>query len=100
MCTIPAAPLAGPRSQNESGEGTMATFTLTHEINCDEETFWKLFLDKEFNEHLYKEGLGFPEFSVVEQVETDTEIKRKTAAKPKITNMPGPVANLIGDGFR
>jgi len=78
----------------------MTTFTVTHEINCDEETFWKLFLDKEFNEHLYKEGLGFPEFSIVEQVETDTEIKRKTAGKPKIQNMPGPVAKIIGDGFR
>jgi hypothetical protein len=78
----------------------MATFTVTHDINCDEETFWKLFLDKEFNERLYKDGLGFPEFSIVEQVETDSEIKRKTAGKPKMTNMPGPVAKLMGDSFR
>jgi Protein of unknown function (DUF2505) len=78
----------------------MATFTVTHEINCDEDTFWKLFLDKEFNERLYLDGLGFPEFSIVEQVETDAEIRRKTAGKPKMTNMPGPVAKLMGDSFR
>lgn len=78
----------------------MPTFTVTHEINCDEETFWKLFLDKEFNERMYKDGLGFPEFSIVEQVETDSEIRRKTAGKPKLNNVPGPVAKLLGDSFR
>ena len=78
----------------------MPTFTVSHEINCDEETFWKLFFDKEFNERMYKEGLGFPEFSIVEQTESETEIKRKTAGKPKLTNMPGPVAKLLGDSFR
>jgi hypothetical protein len=78
----------------------MPTFTVTHEINCDEATFWKLFIDKEFNEHLYREGLGFPEFNVVEQVETDTEVRRKTAGKPKLNNIPGPVAKLLGDSFR
>jgi len=78
----------------------MATINLTHEINCDEDTFWKVFLDKEFNEKLYKEGLGFPEFSIVEQTETDSEIRRKTAGKPKMSNVPGPVAKLMGDSFR
>lgn len=78
----------------------MTTTKMTHEINCDEDTFWKLFLDKEFNEKLYKEGLGFPEWSIVEQTETETEIRRKTAGKPKMTNVPGPVAKLMGDSFR
>lgn len=78
----------------------MPTVKLTHEINCDVDTFWKLFLDKDFNEKLYKQGLGFPEWSIVEQSETDTEVRRKTAGKPKIANMPGPVAKLLGDGFR
>ncbi|MEZ4296300.1 MAG: DUF2505 family protein [Polyangiaceae bacterium] len=77
----------------------MPTFRVTHEINCDIETFWKIFFDKEFNERLYREGLGFPEFSVVSQEETETQIRRKCAGKPKLT-MPGPVMKLLGDSFR
>ena len=77
----------------------MTTTKMSHEINCDEDTFWKLFLDKEFNEKLYRDGLGFPEFSVLEQRETDTQILRKAAGQPKM-NMPGPVAKLLGNNFR
>ena len=77
----------------------MPTFKVTHEINCNAETFWKVFFDKEFNEKLYREGIGFPEFSVVSQNETETQITRKCAGKPKL-NMPGPVMKLLGDGFR
>jgi hypothetical protein len=77
----------------------MSTFRVTHEINCNVETFWKIFFNKEFNEKLYREGLGFPEFSVVSQEETETSIRRKCAGRPKL-NMPGPVMKLLGDGFR
>jgi len=77
----------------------MATFTVTHEIQCDEETFWKIFVDKEFNENLYRVGLGFHDFSILEQTETDTEIRRKTSGKPKMPNLPGPLKKVIGDGF-
>lgn len=72
---------------------------MTHEIHCDVDTFWKLFFDKEFNERQYKEALGFPEFSVVEQRETDTQITRRAAGMPKM-NMPGPVQKVLGSNFR
>lgn len=77
----------------------MSTFRVTHEIHCNVETFWKIFFDKEFNEKLYREGLGFPEFNVVDQQETETQITRKCAGKPKL-DMPGPVMKLLGDSFR
>ena len=77
----------------------MGTLKISHEINCNEETFWKLFFDKEFNEKLYKEGLGFPEYVNEEQTETDTEIKRRTKGRPKLANIPGPVAKILGDKF-
>ena len=77
----------------------MGSFTVTHEINCDEETFWKLFFDKEFNEHLYRDGLGFPEWNEVEQVDTGTEIRRTTSGRPKLAGVPGPIAKLLGDSF-
>jgi hypothetical protein len=74
-------------------------FTVTHEINCNADTFWKIFFDKAFNETLYKQELGFPEFTVTSQEETDSQIIRKCAGRPKL-NMPGPVMKLLGDGFR
>ncbi len=77
----------------------MGKFTLTHEINCNVDTFWKVFLDKEFNEKLYKGPLGFPDFTIVEQKETDTNVTRKVAAQPKM-EVPGAVQKLIGPGFR
>ncbi len=77
----------------------MANIKITHEINCNEETFWKLFFDKEFNEKLYKEGLGFPEWATEEHTETDAEIRRRTRGRPKLKNVPGPVAKVLGDSF-
>jgi len=62
----------------------MPTVTLTHTIDCDEATFWKWFLDREFNEKLYRGALGFPEWNIVEQTESDTEIRRKTSGKPRL----------------
>lgn len=76
----------------------MPTFTMKHEIACDEATFWKVFVDKDFNEKLYREVLEFPEFAIVEQKDTDTEYRRKAVGKPKM-NMPGPVQKLLGSSF-
>jgi hypothetical protein len=78
----------------------MATkFTITHEINCNAETFWKIFLDKSFNEELFRRELGFPAYDIVEQRETDSEIFRKISGQPKM-DLPGPVAKVLGSGFR
>lgn len=76
----------------------MGKFTVTHEIRCNAETFWKTFFDKEFNEKLYLEALGFPEYRTLEQNETETKITRKVHGQPKM-NVPGPVAKLLGSGF-
>lgn len=76
----------------------MAKFTVTHEINCDVETFWKVFLDKEFNEKLYKGHLGFPDFRILDQRDSETEVVRKVAGTPKM-NVPGPVAKVLGSNF-
>ncbi len=77
----------------------MGKFTVTNEINCNADTFWKLFLDKTFNEKLYKEVLGFPEYAITEQFETENEVVRRSAGQPKM-ELPGPVAKLLGSGFR
>lgn len=77
----------------------MGKFTVTHEINCNLDTFWKTFLDKDFNTRLYVEWLGFPEWNIVEQSEDDKQASRKVAALPKM-EVPGPVQKLLGSNFR
>ncbi|APR78345.1 Hypothetical protein A7982_03692 [Minicystis rosea] len=77
----------------------MGKFTVTHEIHCDVDTFWKTFLDKEFNTKLYVDALGFPEFKVVDQFEDDTRASRKVSAQPKM-EVPAAVQKLFGSGFR
>lgn len=77
----------------------MGKFTVTHEIRCNVETFWKTFLDKDFNVKLYKESLGFPDWQIVDQSDTDTEARRKVSAQPKM-EVPGPVQKLFGPNFR
>lgn len=77
----------------------MVKITLTHEFDCTPEAFWKLFLDKDFNTALYLDVLGFPEFRIIEQTETDTQATRKVVGQPKM-NMPAPVMKLLGSGFR
>ncbi|NUQ76604.1 MAG: DUF2505 family protein [Polyangiaceae bacterium] len=77
----------------------MGKFTITHEIPCSEEMFWKTFFDKEFNETLFLKELSFPEYKIIEARETDTEIIRKISGQPKM-DLPGPIAKLLGSGFR
>jgi len=80
-------------------ERAMGKFTVTHEINCNVETFWQVFFDKDFNMKLYTEYLGFPEFKILDQQETDNDLTRKVSGMPKM-DVPGPVAKLLGSNFR
>ncbi len=78
----------------------MATrFTLEHELPTDPDTFWRTFFDREYNLALYLEELAFPAFEIVEQRDTETGLHRKVAATPR-TELPGPVAKLIGPNLR
>jgi hypothetical protein len=72
----------------------MKKISLTHVIDCDADTFWKLFLDPEYNKKLYLEGLGFKAFDILEM----TPEKRHLKAVPKM-NVPAAVAKLLGDSF-
>ena len=70
-------------------------FETTHEIDCTTEVFWRTFLDNNFNEQLYKDWLGYPQFSVMAQNETDNEAVRQWIFSPK-WDLPGPVSKLVG----
>jgi hypothetical protein len=68
--------------------------TVTTTIDCDVDTFWKTFFDRDFNQKLYSEGLGFKRFEIVEMSDSGRRVK----GVPKV-NAPGPVAKLLGDSF-
>lgn len=74
------------------------TFTMTHEIDCDADRFWQIFLDRDFTSRLYKEELGFPAWQLESEKDSDREILRTVRATPKM-DVPGPVAKLLGSGF-
>jgi hypothetical protein len=76
----------------------MPKIHLTHEINCDVETFWKIFFDPSFNEKFYKEELQFQEFKSTDR-DTPQATSRTIQAMPKM-DVPGPVAKLLGSSFR
>jgi len=76
----------------------MTKFTLEHEINCSVEDFWKVFFDKSFNEKLFRDELGFPEYVILEQTDNDGKVTRRVRGRPKM-EMPKAVMKLLGDSF-
>jgi hypothetical protein len=79
-------------------EEGMPKLTLTHEINCDVDNFWKVFFDKDFNHALYSKGLGFPKYELLELRDEENQIVRRISATPKM-DVPGPVAKALGSSF-
>lgn len=78
----------------------MAVANIEHTLNCNEETFWeKIFLDKAFNERLYKQVLRFPEFNEVKREDTGSEIRRTVAVTPDVGELPGPIRKVAGDNM-
>jgi hypothetical protein len=76
----------------------MGTFTMTHEIDCSVETFWKIFFDPEYNTTLFKDELRFPKWVILEYKESDTEIFRKIDGQPRM-DAPAVVAKALGPSF-
>lgn len=77
----------------------MGRFTLTHEFNCSVDTFWRVNFDRDMNTALFKDGLGYPEYTIVEQRDTDAEIFRKAVSTPKM-EIPAAIQKVLGSGFR
>ncbi len=75
----------------------MADFSIRHEFECDEKTFWeKCTFDEEFNRRLFLETLKFPGWKCVQE-DDGQKIHRKVHVDPPIGNVPGPVKKAMGD---
>jgi hypothetical protein len=75
-------------------------FVAKHVINCDEETFWRLFWSRELNARMYTEVFKFPHFEILEQSEDERSLVRKATAEPHLHAMPDFVQKMLGSKFR
>jgi len=73
---------------------------IRHTFNCDADTFWEhVFGSSEFNTTLYREGLEFPEYEIIEDRKDDAgKLHRKVRTTPK-SDAPATVRKVIGDSI-
>jgi hypothetical protein len=77
----------------------MPTVHIKHVYNCSEQRFWKLFFDDQFNQQLFRDGLGFPHYEQLSFEETPDEIRRVTSVMPKVGQLPSALKKVIGEGI-
>ena len=75
----------------------MPEITLRHDIECDEDTYWKkVVFDETFNKKMYVEHLKIG-WKLEDMKEDDAKITRRVHVEPDTSNLPGPVKKVIGD---
>lgn len=74
----------------------MQRHTMEHEIHCPPERIWALYFDEDFNQQMYREGLGFPACKITRRDDDGEILRWGLAMTPKI-NMPRAVAKIVGD---
>ena len=72
----------------------MRKTTATNIIDCDVDTFWKMFFDEAYNRAFYMDELGFTKFEIL----SSSDNARVIRAVPKL-DMPKPVMKLLGSSF-
>jgi hypothetical protein len=75
----------------------MPEIVIRHTMRCDAAAYWKCVFDEDYNRRLYVERLGFRECTRLEQTDTGTAMRRKVRLNPPPTDLPGPVAKVVGD---
>jgi len=78
----------------------MKVLTIEHAIRCTEPEFWDAFLDPEYTTRLFREVLAFPEFEIVHQEESETEVIRRCVAQPALGSGQKLMLDLFGKPFR
>jgi hypothetical protein len=80
----------------------MADVRIEHVLNCNQDTFWKVFFDPEFNKELFLKVLAFESWKVVTFDESADRIERVVDVVPKVGDLPGPLKKLVegGVGYR
>jgi hypothetical protein len=77
----------------------MPTVHIEHVYHCSEQRFWQLFFDEQFNQQLFRNGLGFPHYEQLSFEETPDEIRRVTSVMPRVGQLPSALKKVIGEGI-
>ena len=75
----------------------MPEITIRHELDCDEETYWKCVFSDVYNRKLYKDTLHFPGYELLDQKDDEQRIVRKVHVDPPMGSMPAAVKKVVGD---
>lgn len=76
----------------------MTQIQVHHQHPCDIHTFWRLFLDESFNQHLYEQVLGYRYRKLLKLEETETGWIRHIELSPQARNVPR-VLRKFSDGI-
>jgi hypothetical protein len=68
-------------------------FNITHDFDCDAETYWEIFFDLDYQKDMYS-GLGIKERTVLLFEEDDKEIRRKIKIMPE-RDLPGALKSVL-----
>jgi hypothetical protein len=78
----------------------MQEITISHEMECDEDTYWyKCVFDADYNTALYLNELHFPQYVLEKYTDDGETISRVVRASPKIPPIPAAAKKVIGDGL-
>lgn len=69
--------------------------TVHDDLSCTPEAFWALYFQEGFQERLYREGLGFPEFQLLSQKRSGDTVTQELKLKPP--GLPKVVEKALGD---
>ena len=75
----------------------MSELTIRHDIESDADTYWKCVWDEEYNRRLYMDVLKFRECTRLSQTDSGDTITRRIKLNPPATDLPGPIAKVVGD---
>jgi hypothetical protein len=70
---------------------------MRHDFECDQDVYWKCVFDDEYNKRLYVDLLKFRECTKLSFEDKGDVITRRIKLNPPPTDLPGPVAKVVGD---
>lgn len=77
----------------------METLSVSHEIHCSADRFWTTFFDPDFNEQLFVQELGFRDYCVLEQKESENGIECRSTGVIE-SHLATPLRTLTGQEMR
>ncbi|APS00642.1 DUF2505 family protein [Pajaroellobacter abortibovis] len=78
----------------------MNRLVLRHSLACDEKTYWeKCVFNEEHNHRLYMEQLGFVDYRLLEQQESQHHVQRRISLTPSLKWIHPSLKKWIGKHF-